>query len=134
MPNLELDVATSDRLALVAGARGTTPALAVGFLLDQLSAKAVGQSRATPARLDEKVDVHVVYRNHRVEGVYDRTTQSVTITSDPWAGEIFKKPSPAMSAVVENVAPGISSSGNGWNFWVVTATGKLLQSIRFERP
>ncbi|MFJ6214758.1 hypothetical protein ACIQGZ_15705 [Streptomyces sp. NPDC092296] len=75
------------------------------------------------------VKVHAVYEGQRADGQYDPATRSLTITSGPAQGW-YKSPSGAAAAVLQAHNPGINPNRNGWSFWTVTTTGKLLQTIR----
>jgi hypothetical protein len=116
-----------DRLRLVAAALNKSEADTVGHLLDRLNGGRTS-TRAAPSGGPEPI--HVRYKGHRVDGTYDRRTKEVTITSGPLAGTTYKRPSPAARAVIQELAPGISAERNGWSFWIVTATGEPVQSIR----
>jgi hypothetical protein len=75
------------------------------------------------------VEVHAVYDGRRVNGYYDPSSRTVTIPSGPGRGE-YESPSGAALAVVRALNPHVSPQRNGWSFWIVTATGEFLQSIR----
>jgi hypothetical protein len=129
MSSVLLDPITHDRLRLVAAAVGKTESETVAHLLDRLVGSYTSAPATAPAP-DEPVPIHIVYRRHRIEALYDPTTEAVTITSGPLVNTTYDKPSPAARAVVELVAPSVDSHRNGWNVWTVTATGAPLQSIR----
>ncbi len=57
------------------------------------------------------------------------SSRTVTIPSGPGSGE-YETPSGAAAAVVRALDPHADPDRNGWSFWTVTATGRLLQSIR----
>lgn len=78
----------------------------------------------------DEVDVHVVYDGVRTNATFDKATQSVTIKSGPLVGQRFKSPSGAAVAVVRQAKPRVHAERNGWGFWIVTATGEPLQSLR----
>ncbi len=80
-------------------------------------------------RTEHGVEVHAVYDGRRVDGYYDPSSRTVTIPSGPGRGE-YESPSGAAVALVHALNPHVSPQRNGWSFWYVTATGKLLQSIR----
>jgi len=77
-----------------------------------------------------RISVHAVYRQVLVEGKYDPNTRTVTIESAPWNGEEFAKPSAAAIAVVTHYNPERNANTNGWRFWRVSDTGRLLDSLR----
>jgi len=132
---IQLDTVTHDRLRLVAGALGKTEADTVAHLLDRLAGAAQQLPPPPPApQPDENVvALHTVYKGERVEATFDRSTQAVTITSGRLAGTTYDKPSPAARAVVALVDPRVNPHRNGWEFWIVSATGQTLQSIRRGR-
>ena len=76
------------------------------------------------------VAVHAVYDGQRTAGVYDQATHRVTISEGPLAGTSYKSPSGAAIAVVTNCRPDVNPNRNGWSFWTVTTTGRLLQTLR----
>jgi hypothetical protein len=86
------------------------------------------------ASAPEQVAVHAIYGGTRTDGFYDPATQSLTITTGPLAGRTFSKPSGAAVALVQMHRPDVNPNRNGWSFWVVSKTGKRLQTIRYERP
>ncbi|MFD2466227.1 hypothetical protein [Amycolatopsis silviterrae] len=120
--------AVHERIELLAAAWRTTEGDVVKRLLEEF-ARASRQASGGP-RLDGNVDVHVIYAGQRVEGVYDRDTMRIDITTGVLVGKSFNRPSSAAIAVVEAYKPGINPNRNGWDFWVVTETGKPLRSIR----
>ena len=36
--------------------------------------------------------------------------------------------------IVQQHSPEVNPNRNGWSFWIVSRTGKRLQTIRYERP
>lgn len=129
MPTVQLTDQTAQRLTLLAAAWELTDSEAVDRLIDRLSA------RPGPTPVAEEgshlVSVHFEYRGHRYEGCFDRRDKSLTITAGGnLAKQRFVKPSPAAAAVVHDVEPDIDPNRNGWQYWIVTATGQPLQSIR----
>lgn len=80
-----------------------------------------------------QVGVHAIYAGVRTEGMYDRASQSLTITTGPLAGKTFSKPSGAAVALVAALRPGVHPNRNGWSFWVESSSGKRLQAIRYEK-
>ena len=83
---------------------------------------------------DDHVRIHVVYDGKRAEGVYYPRTSLIDIVSGPVPKATGLKPSPAAGEIIRAVkkAKGetVSGSRNGWGFWIVTATGEPLESIR----
>lgn len=82
----------------------------------------------------EQEAVHAIYEGMRTNGLYDRVSHSLTITTGPLAGRTFGKPSGAAVALVQVYSPEVNPNRNGWSFWIVSRTGKRLQTIRYERP
>ncbi|MFJ3982213.1 GmrSD restriction endonuclease domain-containing protein [Streptomyces fungicidicus] len=80
-------------------------------------------------RTKRGVEIHAVYEGRRVDAYYDPLSRVVRIPSGPGRGE-YETPSGAAVAVVHALNPHVNPNRNGWNFWTVTATGRLLQSIR----
>jgi hypothetical protein len=78
--------------------------------------------------------VHAIYAGSRTDGVFDIATQALTITTGVLAGRTFSRPSGAAVALVQALSPGVHPNRNGWSFWVVSRTGKRLQSIRPSQP
>ncbi|MFF4610054.1 DUF262 domain-containing protein [Streptomyces albidoflavus] len=80
-------------------------------------------------RTKHGVEIHAVYEGRRVDAYYDPASRVVRILSGPGRGE-YETPSGAAVAVVHALNPHVNPNRNGWTFWTVTATGRLLQSIR----
>ncbi|MGV9420382.1 GmrSD restriction endonuclease domain-containing protein [Streptomyces sp. NPDC003674] len=80
-------------------------------------------------RTKRGVEIHAVYEGQRVDAYYDPLSRVVRIPSGPGRGE-YETPSGAAVAVVHALNPHVNPNRNGWNFWTVTATGRLLQSVR----
>jgi len=78
----------------------------------------------------------VRYYGHRAEGIYHLSSGLIDIISGPAPKATGLKPSPAAREVI-NAVNGLrgkagTGSRNGWDFWLVTATGQSLQSIRHQ--
>ncbi len=121
MPSIDVSSETYAKLSAIA-TEGISEGEVVARLLDRKPQR--------KHRDDDRVPVHAVYRQVRVEGAYDPHTQTVTIKSDPWNGEGFSKPSAAATAVVMRYSPERKANTNGWRFWRVSATGRFLDSLR----
>ncbi|ROV66615.1 GmrSD restriction endonuclease domain-containing protein [Streptomyces globisporus] len=80
-------------------------------------------------RTKRGVEIHAVYEGQRVDAYYDPLSRVVRIPSGPGRGE-YETPSGAAVAVVHALNPHVNPNRNGWNFWTVTATERLLQSVR----
>jgi hypothetical protein len=87
-----------------------------------------------PPALTEEVEVHAVYRGHRISGVFEPDTRCLQITSGRLAGQRFTSPSRAAIAVVEDLNPERRHANtNGRTFWLMTASGKTLHYILGRR-
>lgn len=126
MPNVLLDTATHDRLRLVAATLGVNESDAVAELLRRLTKS----SPAATAPDSGKVPIHVVYKGTRIDAEFDPSTEGVTIMTSPLDGKSFNSPSRAAIEVVRVLNPDVHPNRNGWNFWLVSSTGALLQTIR----
>jgi hypothetical protein len=80
-------------------------------------------------RTKHGVEIHATYEGQRVDAYYDPASRVVRIPSGPGRGE-YETPSGAAVALVHALNPHVNPNRNGWTFWTVTATGRLLQSIR----
>jgi hypothetical protein len=126
VPTVTLANDTHDRLRLVAAALGVSEADAIDELLRRLTATGT----ATAVTDDGRVAIHVVYKGQRIEAEFDPQTESVAIASGPLAGKNFTSPSRAAIEVVRSINPKVHPNRNGWGFWIVSATGHELQSLR----
>lgn len=105
----------------------------VGFLLRRLAELSAHDGNAAPRQpISRQTDIHVVYEGKRVEATFDRETEAVTVSTGSLGGQRFRSPSGAAIAVVQELNPTVSPNRNGWTFWVVTATGRPLESIRYK--
>ncbi|MFK0121627.1 hypothetical protein [Streptomyces sp. NPDC090994] len=122
---MEMAETTHNQVALLALAWGVSESEAVQRLVEHF------QRTSTPKKSDKegRIDVHALYGGVRIEGLYDPTAESVTVTSGPAQGR-YKSPSGAAAAVLRAQNPKVSASRNGWSFWIITETGSLLQTIR----
>jgi len=130
VPSLDVPALVYEKVVLLAKAWRLTPGEAVGRLLAEF--ESAGDGAGSPSTPGRQIPVSANYHGTRVDGIYDRADRSLTITSGPGAGTRFGSPSAAAVAVVAAVNPGVNPNRNGWGFWVVGATGKRLQSVRFE--
>jgi hypothetical protein len=120
-----------DRIALLGRAWGYNDGEVVRRLLDEFSSsdRRSGDTDDSDAH-DDGVPVHAVYEGNRIEGVFQPSTKRLEITTGVLAGRSFKSPSGAAIAVVQAHNPEVHPNRNGWSFWMVTESGKWLQSIR----
>jgi hypothetical protein len=103
-------------------------------------ARLVEQSRAViqGASADDdtepaSVRIHADYAGHRTFALFVPGPGRIEITSGPLAGRSFRTPSEAAREIVKHYNPEVSPHRNGWGFFVVSATGAQLQSLR-HRP
>jgi len=129
MPVVEIDERTAMAVNLAAEMAGVTPGEVIRRLVERSRPAAAG-AQGPEVASHAGVAVHAVYDGHRTAAVYDQATHRVTITDGPLAGTSYKSPSGAAIAVVTNSRPDVNPNRNGWSFWTVTATGRLLQTLR----
>lgn len=102
-------------------------------ILRAAAKKRRGQPQERPDSSDvaeHRVPIHVDYQGQRVEATFDPDSEAVVVLSDPLRGRSFASPSGAAVEIVRRLNPDVSPNRNGWNFWIVTATGAPLSSIR----
>jgi len=128
---VKVDVAIADyrRLMLLARAWRITPGDAVSRLLDHFEGELPEQ---TP-KVDQRLPVHAIYADQRVEGLFDPRNEHLEITTGPLAGRTYRSPSGAAVAVVGLHRKSVNPNRNGWTFWSLTETGELLQTMRSPR-
>lgn len=129
MQQITVSDAAYEQLTLLARAW----AISVGDVVDRLLRDFRGTEAATGSSRAQQVAVHAIYAGVRTEGMYDRVSQSLTITSGSLAGKTFSKPSGAAVALVAALRPGVHPNRNGWSFWVDSSSGKRLQAMRYEK-
>jgi hypothetical protein len=129
MPTLTVSIRTHDRITDLARAWGISDDAVIIRLIE--SWKAAGTATG-----DGHIPVHAIYRGQRAEGVYNPDSGRIDLTSGPATGTDLK-PSPAAGEVIRAVQAGrgytVRGSRNGWQFWLITATGEALQTIRPRR-
>lgn len=128
LPNIEIDEATDEYLTFAARIAGLTKSQVVA----QLVAQAKTSSDAQPPTSDRTVTIHADYEGHRTSGRFFVGPSRIEITDGPLAGESFRTPSEAARAVVSHYKPSVSPHRNGWAFWIITASGNPLQTIRHD--
>lgn len=109
-----------------------------GVTEGEIVARAVREfARAAPAPdrpgSDPSVPVAVTaeYEGQQVAGEYLPASRRLTVTSGPVAGQEFRSPSGAASAVVAALNPSRSAAQtNGWRFWHIAQTGERLEVLR----
>ncbi|MDG4822472.1 hypothetical protein O7635_11485 [Asanoa sp. WMMD1127] len=127
MAQVEIDDETNSYLEFAANLTGQTKG--------QVVAQLVARSRLTtqPEAVDgspSTVKIHCDYNGFRTKALFHRGPGRIEIEDGPLKGRAFRSPSEAAREVVRHYNPAVSPHRNGWVFWVVTATGKQLQTIR----
>jgi hypothetical protein len=94
----------------------------------------VSPRRSSPTVADDAdsdaVPVHANYLGRRVEALFERLTNNVTVTSGSLAGTTYGSPSSAAIAVVMAINPEREAANtNGRLFWIVTSSGQPLRSL-----
>ncbi|MEU3195770.1 DUF262 domain-containing protein [Streptomyces sp. NPDC006996] len=83
-----------------------------------------------PGHLGEQaVPILAVHDGRHIDGFYDLLSGAVTIPSGPGQGT-YDNPGAAAVAVARELDPQAVLYRKGWSFWIVTATGEELRSIR----
>lgn len=77
-----------------------------------------------------RLAIHATYRGVRTDAVFEMDTATVKIKNGPLAGQTFKSPSGAGTAVVHAQNPYVHGDRNGWRFWTITANGEPLATVR----
>jgi hypothetical protein len=98
-------------------------------IAEDTTAPTLGGAAVQELRTEHGVEIHAIYESRRVNGYYDPSSRTVTIPSGHGRGA-YETPSGAAVAVVHALNPHVNPNRNGWSFWIVTATGQTLQSIR----
>jgi hypothetical protein len=130
MPEITVSPETYHQITLLASWEGTSKGEVVARLLSRLPTQG-GDDITADSSIE--VAVYKVYERHRVEGRFDPSAKTLTITTEPWSGEVFNRPSSAAISVVEHFKPDSNPNRNGWDFWRVTATDEPLSTLRNRR-
>lgn len=131
MVAIDVSTATASKIGLLARAWNLTEPETVDRLVAEFESRPRRPSQAERAAgAPETVPVHATYQGVTVQGCYNPLVGSLEITNGPAAGRTFKTPSAAAIAVVSAMNPSVNPNRNGWNFWLITATGERLQRIR----
>jgi hypothetical protein len=141
MPIVDLDDGTYGRFEFAARLFDVPIREAVKRLADKLveqdpDADTTSSHEAVlhPPTQANDVEVHAVYRGHRISGVFEPDTRCLEITSGRLAGQRFTSPSRAAIAVVEEFNPDRRHANtNGRTFWLMTGSGKTLHYILGRR-
>lgn len=134
MQVIEVSDRTAAEVALLGKAWRIADGEVVNRLLEEFrrGGNALTTASPTGAGALQPVAVHAVYRGARVEGQFDPLLSTLEITGGPVPKGKFKTPSAAAIRVISTLHPEVNPNRNGWSFWVITATGKRLQTIRVE--
>ncbi|MFF0720222.1 hypothetical protein [Micromonospora sp. NPDC003816] len=134
MPSIDdIDDDTDQYLAFAAEVAGLTKGQVVARLVVDARRRAgAGREGLRPPETDEPhaVRVYADYAGHRTYASFVPGPGRIEITSGPLAGQIFRTPSQAARRIVEHYKPDVSSSRNGWAFFLVEESGLPLQSLR----
>ncbi|MFI6758520.1 hypothetical protein ACIBF5_05160 [Micromonospora sp. NPDC050417] len=129
MPQIEIDDATDRLLEFAASIAGLSKGQVVARLVEQ-SQPAAALPPAVADGEPNPVRVHADYAGHRTQALFIPGPNRIEITSGPLADRAFRTPSEAARAIVAHYNPGVSPHRNGWAFFLVSATGASLQSLR----
>jgi hypothetical protein len=125
VPAVEIDEATDEYLTFAANIAGIPKG--------QVIARLVAQARSSPSQeTDDSMDevaIHADYKGHRTRARFIRPGR-IEVVDGPLAGTAYGSPSEAARAVVAHYKPTVSPHRNGWSFWILTASGDPLQTLR----
>ncbi|MDN4473716.1 hypothetical protein [Demequina zhanjiangensis] len=148
MNSIEVSTATYEKLLVAAQLMGCTAGQVVDRMVSNLSGAGSGTTSiestedrreapvvATPATGEAQVPVFKIYKNHRIEGVFDMSTHELRITTAPWNHKVFPSPTAAAVDVVVRISGDTRAvpNTNGRKFWKVKSTGDDLRSLIGER-
>jgi hypothetical protein len=122
---VEIDEATDEYVTFAAHIAGISKG--------QVIARLVAQARSSPDQENDgrrdQVAIHADYVGHRTHARFISPGR-VEVVDGPLAGTAYRSPSEAARAVVANYKPTVSPHRNGWSFWILTASGDPLQTLR----
>lgn len=130
MQSINVTDGVHEQISLLARAWDISEAEVVRRLLEEFTKASHRSKDVSPPSMEGGVPIYAVYDGNRIDAVYHPSTKRIDITTGVLAGRSFKSPSGAAIAVVRAHKPNIHPNRNGWYFWVVTDTGKVLESIR----
>jgi hypothetical protein len=133
MPNIEVDAETDRYLEFAARIAGLSKGAVVARLVGMYQTSR-GDPTAVPEPEPRVVPIHADYEGHRTHANFVLGPGRIEVLSGPCTGTTYRTPSEAARAVVSAYKPDVSPHRNGWTFWIVTATGAPLQSLRHIRP
>lgn len=133
MPSIEIDADTDSYLEFAARIAGLSKGDVVARMVDiYRTAQEDSEQAASPE--PSGVPIHADYEGHRTYARFIPGPGRIEILSGPCSGSVYRTPSEAARAVVSAYKPTVSPHRNGWAFWIVTATGAQLQTLRHSRP
>lgn len=124
----EINAANYQKLALAAKGAGVS----IDEMLERILDVWVAQDEDADARCnldDNRIPVYAIYKNTRVEALFDPKTGGMVGTTAPIEGKQFGSSSGAACAVVKALNPTVNSNRSGPKFWRVAATGKELSTM-----
>lgn len=139
MGYIEISDQTYRELLSVAVAWHTTVTGALARLVTELAGSlepddpttTPGTPNASPNQAaTSPVAVFARHAGTRTKATFNPHTHAVTITNGPLTGQSFTTPTAAMCAVILASGSTTHGPGNGWRFWIVTATGQPIRSLR----
>jgi hypothetical protein len=134
VPNVDPAMPTYQRFLLAAELLGISPHELARRLEDPIEMASPASSAPSLGEPSETVGVHAVYLGRRIEAVFDRSTNAVTIMTGDLAGTRYASPSRAAIAVVEAINPEREAANtNGRLFWIVSSTSQPLRSLLGRR-
>jgi hypothetical protein len=119
----------ADRVELLARAWDVSPGEVVERLLTEFK-QSLGDGAKRTDSTEDGIPIHLLYRGAKVEAVFDRGTQAVTVKSGSLAGHRYRSPSGAAVAVIASLNPDVKPNRNGWGTWVISGSGNLLHTLR----
>jgi hypothetical protein len=127
----DLSPATDEYLTFAAAIAGITKAQVIERLvLEKIRTATEVALDSEPDAALPVISIHADYAGHRTRAEYRSSPVRIDIVDGPLAGQKFGSPSQAARAVIKHFKPEVNSNRNGWDFWVITATGNSLQTIR----
>ena len=130
MGYIEITDRTYRELLSLAAAWRTSVAGALTKLVDDVAADLDHDTLVDPATEVVTVAVFARHADIRTRGAFNPRSRTITVTSGPLTGRRFATPTGAMCAVIEHADCGTRGPGNGWRFWIVTATGDPIHTLR----
>lgn len=131
MPTIDVDAETASAIHFAANVANVSPQEIVRRLVKLHTTSRGPAADSGPSSAEAQgVPVHIDYEGVRTEGVFDPRTHGLKVTTGRLAEQSWKSPSGAACAVIADLNPKVKPNRNGWSTWIVSETGRLLQSIR----